>query len=979
MATSQSSFGESIEEYEVLNLLGKGGFASVYRAKCSKSGLEVAIKMIDKKLMKAAGMVERVRQEVAIHSRLKHPAVLELYTFFEDTNYVYLVLELCHNGELQRFLKSNNKILCEEDACHVFRQVVEGLIYLHSHNILHRDLTLANLLLSKDMQVKIADFGLATQLSRPDEKHLTMCGTPNYISPEVATRSSHGLEADVWGLGCMLYTLLIGRPPFDTDAVKSTLTRVVMADYQLPSHLSPEARDLIDLLLKKNPKERIKLRAILDHPFMKKNQKQYEYLQKKWMTRESDSGMGTMSTDPCAGLDSLTTNGSNKERIISMYSQQSDDEFQSKLFSRADGKATHSVLSQEKYTFPSRTEDPCNSSTSYLRCKFGNEEIKNLESRSTLYNSILKNDRDHSLERNKSCVANCCGNNRSLYSQATLSKCQCCSQSIHELGHAGDPSAKVSSFHSCKQVSDESLKEANVCRSDAANVVKRQAMNCTRSCYSDGLLSCRMANVHLCERLGHSHCEAVESQWKSGHAHYSCHNADVCATDRSKRELPSEERCHHKWPDPTGKQPDNFRTVKSSNGPMNDYQDDNNVFPEKKSSIMMEQKTKPPEKAERRVLNGLTPALNTYRLQPTRHRTKNAVLSILDSGEVCIEFVKKRGGEERVIDVCRISTDGMRVVLYQPNSSKGCPLENFPPELPKQGTDAIYSYESLPQKHWKKYLYATRFIDLVKAKTPKVTYYCEKAKCLLMENSPDPDFEACFYEGGKIVKSKNEVKLIDAAGKSTVMQMDSKDKSLNVSIMWNQFEQYYNHCIALEKSLTELADKAGVSCFPIIVGRRPPSSVKAVLQDKENMPNNQINISPQNAMLHSFETSSATSMHVNASYGNSAISSSRFNIKSTNSEIKKTEPLKQVLVPSIGVASQYPSGDLKVEYLDGSQIIINSHKATTEYVSTDGKTVFYQQKDLLPFHIREKLSLMPKVLEHLMNGQERRPQTRGLR
>ena len=120
-----------------------------------------------------------------------------------------------------------------------------------------------------------------------------MCGTPNYISPEVATRSSHGLEADVWGLGCMLYTLLVGHPPFDTDGVKSTLTRVVMSDYQVmtckfllsmsfciiaclqsvnlfqvPSHLSPEAQDLINKLLKKNPRDRITLHDILKHPFL---------------------------------------------------------------------------------------------------------------------------------------------------------------------------------------------------------------------------------------------------------------------------------------------------------------------------------------------------------------------------------------------------------------------------------------------------------------------------------------------------------------------------------------------------------------------------------------------------------------------------------------------------------------------------------------------------------------------------------------
>uniref|UniRef100_A0A2C9KH76 Protein kinase domain-containing protein n=1 Tax=Biomphalaria glabrata TaxID=6526 RepID=A0A2C9KH76_BIOGL len=86
-----------------------------------------------------------------------------------------------------------------------------------------------------------------------------MCGTPNYISPEIAMRSAHGLEADVWSLGCMLYTFLVGRPPFDTDAVKSTLNRVISAEYRLPSHLSPEAKDLIQGLLCKNPKDRIPL------------------------------------------------------------------------------------------------------------------------------------------------------------------------------------------------------------------------------------------------------------------------------------------------------------------------------------------------------------------------------------------------------------------------------------------------------------------------------------------------------------------------------------------------------------------------------------------------------------------------------------------------------------------------------------------------------------------------------------------------
>lgn len=147
-------------------------------------------------------------------------------------------------------------------------QIITGMLYLHSHGILHRDLTLSNLLLTNNMNIKIADFGLATQLKMPHEKHYTMCGTPNYISPEIATRSAHGLESDVWSLGCMFFTLLAGKPPFDTDTVKNTLSKVVLADYEMPAFVSREAQDLIHQLLRKNPADRLSLSSVLDHPFM---------------------------------------------------------------------------------------------------------------------------------------------------------------------------------------------------------------------------------------------------------------------------------------------------------------------------------------------------------------------------------------------------------------------------------------------------------------------------------------------------------------------------------------------------------------------------------------------------------------------------------------------------------------------------------------------------------------------------------------
>ena len=110
---------------------------------------------INKKLMRAAGMVNRVKQEVGIHSGLRHPSVLKLYAYFEDDDFVYLVLELCENGELQRYLKALGHPLSEDEVREVMTQLLDGMLYLHSHNILHRDLSLANLLITRDMKIVI--------------------------------------------------------------------------------------------------------------------------------------------------------------------------------------------------------------------------------------------------------------------------------------------------------------------------------------------------------------------------------------------------------------------------------------------------------------------------------------------------------------------------------------------------------------------------------------------------------------------------------------------------------------------------------------------------------------------------------------------------------------------------------------------------------------------------------------------------------
>lgn len=219
-------------------------------------------------------MAKRVRNEVALHKKLRHTNILTLYHYFEDDERVYLVMELCSHGELYSLLKrrreSGGGALTENEARIILRDVVAGLKFLHSHGIIHRDLKLSNILLSETGQAKIADFGLAvlTEFSdSADSRERTICGTPNYLAPEILNKKNYGRSADIWSLGCLLYSCLTGKPPFDSPDLPQTFDKVKRLDYQIPDHLSPSARDLISRLLSGDPGNRPTFDQIIWHPF----------------------------------------------------------------------------------------------------------------------------------------------------------------------------------------------------------------------------------------------------------------------------------------------------------------------------------------------------------------------------------------------------------------------------------------------------------------------------------------------------------------------------------------------------------------------------------------------------------------------------------------------------------------------------------------------------------------------------------------
>jgi len=153
--------------------------------------------------------------------------------------------------------------------------MVSALKYLHDHRIIHRDLKLGNLFLNEKMEVKVGDFGLATKLDFDGERKRTVCGTPNYIAPEVLDgKSGHSYEVDIWSLGVIIYTLIIGKPPFETSDVKATYQRIKNNAYTFPEHvpISDAAKDLITRILSKDPARRPTLDEILRHEFFNSNQ-----------------------------------------------------------------------------------------------------------------------------------------------------------------------------------------------------------------------------------------------------------------------------------------------------------------------------------------------------------------------------------------------------------------------------------------------------------------------------------------------------------------------------------------------------------------------------------------------------------------------------------------------------------------------------------------------------------------------------------
>ncbi|OHT11862.1 CAMK family protein kinase [Tritrichomonas foetus] len=282
-------------KYEYIKTLGKGSFAVVTLVKYIPDESLHACKVVSRDLLNKMNIFQRFEQEVRFMQNLHHPNIVQIEDVVYDKDYIYIVMEYCAKGDLFKQIVFYGPYP-DENLRKTFRQIVEGLSYIHAHNIAHRDIKPENILLDENDVPKIADFGLCHATS-PQKLLLTPCGSPFYAPPEIINNYKYdGKLSDTWSLGVVLYTMATGTLPWTENNQTKLFIQIENADFVIPSCLSPPVQSLIGEMLSIVPTNRPSMEQILENPWLSSDD-DLEFLKPTSLSRKNRNVIAASMND----------------------------------------------------------------------------------------------------------------------------------------------------------------------------------------------------------------------------------------------------------------------------------------------------------------------------------------------------------------------------------------------------------------------------------------------------------------------------------------------------------------------------------------------------------------------------------------------------------------------------------------------------------------------------------------------------------
>lgn len=281
----QNSFPKVVD-YAIESVMGRGSFAVVYRARHLLTNEWVAIKVISKDTDDET-LFDQIQSEIDIGYSADHPLIVHLYDCFEDQDNIYLVMELIEGESLLDHVNRSGG-LTEDRARVLFHQLISAIDYMHNEmRIVHRDLKAENLLLDRNGNLRIIDFGLSKRQSNSSACYYTVCGSPAYVAPELITGNPYTNAVDIWSAGVILYAMCAGVLPFSDSNVTRQIQKVILSQPDYPASMSPSLSSLLKKLLEKDPAARITIDEIKYSPWFCFNDKcEIDYYAKELRLRE---------------------------------------------------------------------------------------------------------------------------------------------------------------------------------------------------------------------------------------------------------------------------------------------------------------------------------------------------------------------------------------------------------------------------------------------------------------------------------------------------------------------------------------------------------------------------------------------------------------------------------------------------------------------------------------------------------------------